>query len=83
MNRLPLVLSVVLLAIPACASAPPPEAKDPPASLAPCAPEDCPPCDLTKSKCTGPSVCDGHPDKAKRVCARNAAGACVASLVCE
>jgi hypothetical protein len=73
----------------ACASATdakPPAATAPTAASspgeAPCAPTDCPPCDETKQKCTGPMVCDGHPERARRVCARDADGQCKSKLVC-
>lgn len=69
--------AMLMAAIAACASTQPADAQ------APCGPSDCAPCDETKGKCMGPSVCDNHPEKAKRVCARNATGACVSTLVCE
>lgn len=48
-----------------------------------CAHEECPPCDETKQKCMGPMVCDGHPEKAKRICVRGASGTCENQLICE
>lgn len=74
----------------ACASAneaKPPEAAAPSVSAAPkdapCAPTDCAPCDETKQKCMGPSVCDHHPERAKRICARDTDGQCKSKLVCD
>lgn len=52
-------------------------------SIDPCGPSDCPPCDETKQKCMGPMVCDGHPEKAKRVCERGSDGKCASRLACE
>ena len=86
MNWLGTVGGALVMTLVACACAGAPPASQTPASataMAPCAPSDCAPCDLTKSKCTGPSVCDGHPEKAKSVCERNAAGVCTTTLVCE
>lgn len=65
----------------ASAGAPQPNAEA--ASTGPCAPSDCPPCDETKQKCTGPMVCDGHPEKAKRTCERGDDGRCTSRLTCE
>jgi hypothetical protein len=48
-----------------------------------CAPSECPPCDETKQKCMGPSVCGGHPEKAVRKCTRDDDGKCTSKLVCE
>lgn len=74
------------LTLAACAAGPnagaPPSAS-PSAAAAPCGPADCAPCDETKGKCTGPTVCDGHPEKARRVCARAADGSCQSQLGCE
>lgn len=72
--------ALLLLFSGACASTN--EAKRPEAST-PCAPADCPPCDETKQKCMGPMVCDGHPERAKRICARDADGQCRSKLVCN
>ena len=75
--------AVLMAAVAGCASTQAGEAQAPTTTSAPCAPTDCAPCDETKSKCSGPMVCDHHPEKAKSVCARNAAGACASSIVCE
>lgn len=80
---LPVVI-VLAAATTACGGTTPPKAESAAArSDAPCAPSDCPPCDLTKSKCTGPMVCDDHPERMKSLCVRNAAGTCSAENVCE
>jgi hypothetical protein len=49
----------------------------------PCAPTDCAPCDETKQKCMGPMVCDHHPERAMRVCTRDADGQCKSKLTCS
>lgn len=83
----PIVLGLLLTA--ACAAAPDVRTAPPAtsavgtSSLPPCAPDEWAPCDETKQKCMGPMVCDGHPEKAKRTCARDADGKCASRLVCE
>lgn len=89
--RTNVTLLVGLLLTAGCGAAPSPDASAAPvatgtagaAALPPCAHEECPPCDETKQKCMGPMVCDGHPEKAKRVCARAADGKCASQLICD
>ncbi len=77
------VVGIVLLA---CASAPEPTAASAgqrSGAASACAPTDCAPCDETKGKCTGPSVCDGHPERMTVVCVRDDDGTCRRKNVCN
>ena len=75
------VLGIVVLASVACASTPQPTSSS--AARGPCAPTDCAPCDETKGKCTGPAVCEGHPERMGAVCVRDDDGTCRRKNVCN